>query len=89
MWESANGLRQQEALGEICSQWIDLPAGSFKSEGTNVNAAIIVLDIRFCTASSATGSNSAASVNPYSSRSGAMDSFRSRTSLVGFPSGVR
>lgn len=25
-------------------QWIDLPAGSFKSEGTNVNAAIVVFD---------------------------------------------
>ncbi len=40
----ANGPRQREALGEICFQWIDLPAGSFKEQGTSVNAAIVVLD---------------------------------------------
>ena len=40
----ANGPRQQEVMGEICSAWIELPAGSFKEQGTNVNAAIVVLD---------------------------------------------
>jgi phospholipid N-methyltransferase len=40
----ANGPRQQELIGEICSAWIDLPAGSFKEQGTNVNAAIVVID---------------------------------------------
>jgi precorrin-6B methylase 2 len=40
----ANGPRQREELGEVCSQWIDLPAGSFKEQGTNVNTAIVVLD---------------------------------------------
>lgn len=40
----ANGPRQRERLKPLASEWIDLPAGSFKSEGTNVNAAIIVID---------------------------------------------
>jgi phospholipid N-methyltransferase len=40
----ANGPRQQEVLGEICSAWIELPAGSFKEEGTNVNAAIVLIE---------------------------------------------
>jgi phospholipid N-methyltransferase len=40
----ANGPRQQEELGEICSAWIDLPAGSFKELGANVNTAIVVLE---------------------------------------------
>jgi predicted RNA methylase len=40
----ANGPRQREELGEVCTQWIDLPAGSFKTRGTNVNTAIVVLD---------------------------------------------
>jgi phospholipid N-methyltransferase len=40
----ANGPRQQEELGEICSRWIDLPPGSFKGQGTAVNAAIVVLE---------------------------------------------
>lgn len=40
----ANGPRQQEVMGEICSAWIDLPAGSFKGQGTNVNAALVVID---------------------------------------------
>ena len=40
----ANGERQREELGEVCSLWIELPAGSFKVQGTNVNAAIVVLD---------------------------------------------
>jgi tRNA G10 N-methylase Trm11 len=40
----ANGPRQQEVMGEICSAWIELPAGSFKEQGTNVSAAIVVID---------------------------------------------
>lgn len=40
----ANGTRQQEVIGEVCSAWIDLPAGSFKEQGTNVSAAIAVIE---------------------------------------------
>ena len=40
----ANGPRQRDELGELCTDWIDLPAGSFKEQGTNVNAAIVVID---------------------------------------------
>jgi hypothetical protein len=40
----ANGPRQREELGEVCTLWIDLPAGSFREQGTNVNTAIVVLD---------------------------------------------
>jgi hypothetical protein len=40
----ANGPRQREELGEIATEWIELPPGSFKSEGTSINAAIVVLD---------------------------------------------
>jgi protein-L-isoaspartate O-methyltransferase len=40
----ANGPRQQEIMGEICSAWIELPAGSFQEQGTNVSAAIVVID---------------------------------------------
>ena len=40
----ANGPRQREELGEVCSEWIDLPAGSFKQQGTNVNSVIVVID---------------------------------------------
>lgn len=36
----ANGPRQQEKLRPLAAQWIELPANSFKSEGTGVNAAI-------------------------------------------------
>lgn len=39
----AAGPRQREALRDA-SQWIDLPAGSFKCEGTNVATAIVVFD---------------------------------------------
>jgi SAM-dependent methyltransferase len=41
----ANGPRQQEVMGEICSAWIELPAGSFKEQGTSVNAAIVVIEV--------------------------------------------
>lgn len=40
----ANGPRQREALKPIASQWHDLPAGSFASEGTRVEAALLVID---------------------------------------------
>ena len=40
----ANGPKQQEIMGEICSAWVELPAGSFKEQGTNVSTAIVVID---------------------------------------------
>jgi SAM-dependent methyltransferase len=40
----ANGPRQRAALQPIAVDWIDLPAGSFEAAGTNVNAAIVVLE---------------------------------------------
>ncbi len=40
----ANGPRQREKLMPSTSDWIDLPAGSFADQGTNVNAAIAVFD---------------------------------------------
>ena len=39
----ANGPRQKEQLQPLAEQWIDLPAGSFKEQGTNVNTAIVVI----------------------------------------------
>lgn len=39
----AGGPRQREALACL-GEWIDLPAGSFKASGTNVNAAIVVIE---------------------------------------------
>jgi len=39
----AAGPKQRAALADV-SQWIDLPPGSFKSEGTNVNTAIVIID---------------------------------------------
>lgn len=39
-----NGARQRAALQPLASDWIDLPAGSFKGEGTNVGTAIVVID---------------------------------------------
>lgn len=41
----ANGPRQQEQLKPLAEEWIDLPAGSFKQAGTNVNAAIVVMAV--------------------------------------------
>jgi 16S rRNA G1207 methylase RsmC len=38
----ANGPRQQEELGELCTSWETLPSGW--CPGTGVNAAIVVLD---------------------------------------------
>lgn len=40
----AAGPRQRDKLQAIASQWIDLPAGSFREAGTNVNAAIVVIE---------------------------------------------
>lgn len=40
----ANGPRQRAKLQPIATEWIDLPAGSFKQSGTMVNAAIVVID---------------------------------------------
>lgn len=39
----AAGPRQREQLAPL-GQWIDLPPGSFTSEGTGVNAAILVIE---------------------------------------------
>ena len=43
-WRSAPTARDSEELGEVCTQWIDLPSGSFREQGTSVNTAIVVLD---------------------------------------------
>jgi len=40
----AAGPKQQAALQPLAVAWIDLPAGSFASEGTTVTTAIVVLD---------------------------------------------
>ncbi len=39
----ANGPRQRKALEPLADAWVDLPSGSFKNSGTNVNAAIVVI----------------------------------------------
>ena len=39
----ANGSRQQKQLMSIADHWEELPQGSFKSEGTNVNTALLVI----------------------------------------------
>ncbi len=39
----ANGPRQQEAFKDLVDHWEDLPEGSFKLEGTNVNVALITI----------------------------------------------
>lgn len=38
----ANGPKQRKHLQPIATEWHDLPSGSFKSEGTNVETAIFV-----------------------------------------------
>lgn len=40
----AAGPRQRVALLPLASEWIDLPAGSFRSEGTGVETALVVID---------------------------------------------
>ena len=42
----ANGSRQQKQLMSIADHWEELPAGSFKGEGTNVNTALMVINGR-------------------------------------------
>lgn len=39
----ANGPRQQEQLRPLASEWLDLPDGTFKESGTNVNTAMLVI----------------------------------------------
>lgn len=41
----ANGPRQNEQLKPLASKWIDLPEGSFKEQGTNVNTALILIEV--------------------------------------------
>lgn len=40
----ANGPKQRAALKPGAAQWHDLPGDTFRSEGTSVNAAIVVFD---------------------------------------------
>ena len=40
----ANGPRQREALQPLATHWEDLPEGSFREAGTNVNVALLVID---------------------------------------------
>lgn len=40
----ANGPRQQEALQTVATHWEDLPADTFKEQGTSVRAALVVID---------------------------------------------
>lgn len=40
----AAGPWQRKQLGPIASRWIDLPAGSFRCEGTEAAAAIVVIE---------------------------------------------
>lgn len=40
----ANGPKQRAALKPLASHWEELPAKSFASEGTNVSAALVVID---------------------------------------------
>lgn len=39
-----NGPRQRAALKPIATAWHDLPAGSFRASGTNVETAVVVID---------------------------------------------
>ena len=41
----AAGPKQTDAYRDVADEWIDLPAGSFASEGTNVSTAIVVFDV--------------------------------------------
>jgi phospholipid N-methyltransferase len=40
----ANGPRQQDRLKPLADHWEELPAGSFRAEGTNVNVAMLVIN---------------------------------------------
>lgn len=39
-----NGQRQRAALKPIAAEWRDLPAGSFREEGTDADVALVVFD---------------------------------------------
>ena len=39
-----NGTKQREHLKPIAAEWIDLPANSFREEGTGASVAMIVID---------------------------------------------
>ncbi|SMF97066.1 Methyltransferase domain-containing protein [Methylomagnum ishizawai] len=41
----ANGSRQQEQLKPVADYWEDLPSGSFASQGTGVNVALLTINI--------------------------------------------
>nr|WP_298689497.1 DUF3560 domain-containing protein [uncultured Dongia sp.] len=41
----ANGPRQRRELMDMATHWEDLPAGSFAASGTQVNAALLVIDV--------------------------------------------
>jgi len=40
----AAGPRQREQFEAIAAEWIDLPVGSFKEQGTNASTAIVVIE---------------------------------------------
>jgi len=40
----ANGPRQREQLMPLATHWEDLPAGTFKDAGTNVNTALLMIE---------------------------------------------
>lgn len=40
----ANGPRQAKKLKPLAAHWCELPAGTFKDAGTNVNTAILIID---------------------------------------------
>ena len=40
----ANGPRQREALRDFATRWEDLPEGSFKTQGTGVNVALLMTE---------------------------------------------
>lgn len=41
----ANGPRQREAFMDDAEHWEDLPAGSFKEQGTSANVALMILTV--------------------------------------------
>jgi protein-L-isoaspartate O-methyltransferase len=41
----ADGPRQREALQPIADSWESLPAGTFKEQGTNVNVALLTINV--------------------------------------------
>ena len=43
----ANGPRQREHLRPLADHWEELPAGTFKNEGTGVNVALLVCNVTY------------------------------------------